>query len=79
MKLNRKYFSLISFSYFLFFICRSGVYTIRGVTYLEGQYHEDRLVTGTKCQIFVEVFDCNERNNNNNNNNDNNNNFSFSY
>jgi hypothetical protein len=34
---------------------RSGVYTVRGVTYLEGQYHEDRLVTGMKCEIFIEV------------------------
>jgi hypothetical protein len=25
------------------------------VTYLEGQYHEDRLLSGTKCEIFVEV------------------------
>ena len=36
-------------------LSRSGVYTVRGVTYLEGQYHEERLLSGTKCEIFVEV------------------------
>lgn len=36
---------------------KSGVYTVRGVTYLEGQYHEDRLVTGTACEVFVETVD----------------------
>mmetsp|Transcript_26612 Transcript_26612/g.39541 ORF Transcript_26612/g.39541 Transcript_26612/m.39541 type:complete len:395 (+) Transcript_26612:60-1244(+) len=35
----------------------SGVYTVRGVTYLEGQYFEDRLVGDTECEIFVEEED----------------------
>eukprot|EP00604_Paraphysomonas_vestita_P003920 CAMPEP_0174823304 /NCGR_PEP_ID=MMETSP1107-20130205/23327_1 /TAXON_ID=36770 /ORGANISM="Paraphysomonas vestita, Strain GFlagA" /LENGTH=257 /DNA_ID=CAMNT_0016045353 /DNA_START=164 /DNA_END=938 /DNA_ORIENTATION=+ len=35
----------------------TGVYTIRGVTYLEGKFHEDLLNTGKKCEIFVESED----------------------
>lgn len=36
---------------------KSGVYTVRGVTYLEGQYHEERLTTGKDCEIFIESVD----------------------
>jgi hypothetical protein len=28
---------------------------VRGVTYLEGQRHEERLVGGAECELFVEV------------------------
>ena len=28
---------------------------MRGITYLEGQFHEERLVGGTDCELFVEV------------------------
>ena len=33
----------------------SGTYTVRGVTYYEGQFHEDKIRTGVECEIFVEV------------------------
>ncbi len=35
----------------------SGMYTIRGITYLEGQFHEDKLVSGIQCQIYNEEMD----------------------
>ena len=38
----------------------SGTYTIKGVTYLEGQCHEDKLVRGAECELFIEVY-SNER------------------
>jgi hypothetical protein len=35
---------------------RSGIYTVKGVTYIEGQYHEGMLRTDAFCEIFVEVI-----------------------
>jgi hypothetical protein len=33
----------------------SGVYTVRGVTYLEGRKFEDKLRVDGNCEVFVEV------------------------
>jgi hypothetical protein len=30
---------------------------VRGITYLEGNLHENKLVNGTTCEIFVEVIE----------------------
>ncbi len=35
----------------------TGVYTIRGVTYLEGQFHEQQIVKGRQCEVFVDSVD----------------------
>lgn len=35
----------------------SGVYTIRGQTYLEGKLHEDKMRAGVSCEIFVDALD----------------------
>jgi hypothetical protein len=34
-----------------------GKYTIRGQTYLEGQAHEDKLLIGTPCEIWIEELE----------------------
>jgi len=33
----------------------SGIYTIRGKTYLDGTIFEAKLKAGTTCEIFIEV------------------------
>ena len=33
----------------------SGLYTIKGQNYLEGELHQDRITRHTRCEIFVEV------------------------
>eukprot|EP00607_Mallomonas_marina_P004580 CAMPEP_0182425358 /NCGR_PEP_ID=MMETSP1167-20130531/11767_1 /TAXON_ID=2988 /ORGANISM="Mallomonas Sp, Strain CCMP3275" /LENGTH=304 /DNA_ID=CAMNT_0024605999 /DNA_START=553 /DNA_END=1467 /DNA_ORIENTATION=- len=35
----------------------SGSYTVRGITYLEGNKHEDKLYSGVECEIFIEAVD----------------------
>ena len=35
----------------------SGMYTIRGQTYLEGKFHEDKLHPDVACEVFVEALD----------------------
>ena len=34
---------------------RSGMYTVKGQTYLQGKIHEEKIRTGMECEIFVEV------------------------
>lgn len=33
----------------------TGIYTVKGQTYLEGKKHEDKLRTGVACEVNVEV------------------------
>eukprot|EP01041_Mallomonas_annulata_P007167 gene7167-14590_t len=35
----------------------SGIYTVRGITYLEGQKFEHKFIGGCSCEIFVEAMD----------------------
>jgi hypothetical protein len=35
----------------------SGKYIVRGVTYLEGAHHQEKLVSGMACQVFIEDED----------------------
>jgi hypothetical protein len=35
----------------------TGIYTIRGQTYLEGKLHEDKMRAGVECEIFVDELD----------------------
>ena len=35
--------------------CSSGTYTVDGQTYLEGPKHENLLLRGMNCEIFIEV------------------------
>lgn len=35
----------------------SGMYTIRGQTYLEGNFHEDKIFPDVSCEVFVEALD----------------------
>lgn len=35
----------------------SGIYEVRGQTYLEGKVHQDKLKKGTTCEIFIEADD----------------------
>ena len=33
----------------------SGLYTIKGQNYLEGELHQDRITRHSRCEVFVEV------------------------
>jgi hypothetical protein len=35
----------------------TGRYTIKGQTYLEGRFHEEKLKTNVECEIFIESLD----------------------
>jgi hypothetical protein len=36
---------------------QTGKYKVRGVTYLEGAHHQEKLVSGIACQVFIEEED----------------------
>lgn len=40
-------------------LASSGIYEIRGQIYLDGRIHEDKIVAGVKCEVYVQVYSCN--------------------
>lgn len=49
-----RYFD-VSFLFWCYFVSRTGLYTIKGQSYLEGQVNEELLRGGLDCQIFIEA------------------------
>jgi hypothetical protein len=36
-------------------VLRTGIYTVKGQTYLQGKIHEEKIRSGMPCEVFVEV------------------------